>query len=262
MVIYKSTKKKVDKLMRIYYLKHGINNIQRGGGKKYEEKYMDKTFELYVRKTKELYEIHVYPNPADCGIIFIDRESGIGELHSIGGSTKCAKEGLDKKGAGRFQINFLLNYLRDNKEKYGIKKLVLTDNSSIKCRGKSIKLADMYMFTRGDTWYGTFGFRPNSKDSALRYNYNKEKLGKLKANEIDMKNVIKKSYKNPIENGKEYIKERSKEIRKRFKTERLFIEVMREMMEDDCMIYYYLQNELYLEIGYFIQYGGEFLLKI
>lgn len=95
-----------------------------------------------------------------CIIIFIDPRTDFAYLNTVSYFMLCAKEGLIK-GGGKILIQFAITYLRLNKKKYKINKIVLKDHSHKICENhEALELSLFYFLLYGNTWFGNFGFRP------------------------------------------------------------------------------------------------------
>ena len=89
-----------------------------------------------------------------CITMVFDKHDKIANIDSIEYSPECATDGI---------ITFAMNLLKTS----GATKVQLTDNSSVICEGKKIRLGLMYFFKTGQTWYEKyFGFHPESKYTA------------------------------------------------------------------------------------------------
>ena len=257
--------KREELIIRQYYARNGLDfndylrRNQTGGAKRKEVKYMNKTYILNIEKCDDRIEIKVMPQPADCGIIFI--HDGMANLQSlVFENKKCAKEGLPRKDAGKTQLNFILYYLRKHKRKYNIKKIIITDKTSIICKTESIKLADMYMVTRGDTWYGKFGFVPLNNEYLHSYNECKELMAKLKSKavgEATMKQIIINAIQSKFGDSK-YLEDRLHYAG--LFTKGKFIDTMKKIVDKDCLFYYYIQNELRKYLRIIPYYSLDFVL--
>jgi len=77
-------------------------------------------------------------------------------------------------GGGTILLKMAIQFLKDNKKKYGIHRIVLQDNSMLRCpiNRTEIKLNLLHTLKFGHTWYGgRYGFRP--------YDHNTKSTNKL-----------------------------------------------------------------------------------
>lgn len=173
-------------------------NTQKGGG--YDQvKYKGYTFNLSI--TKEDGRTHILvltPKHDECVTVFIEKPNAI--VHNMSYDQECAKEGLKKPGGGGVLLSFMIHYLKENKKKYKIKRILLTDYSYLHCFqcDENVKLARLRTLTHGDTWYMKYGFKPydNLKQKPdtimLRgITLNQEIRDKLKTNQIDIIGLAK-----------------------------------------------------------------------
>lgn len=166
-------KQQIDRYIRIHRIRKGYT--QSGGSKESTTSVKHKGHTFIVDESVSSKEviIAIQPIPNHCGVIIIDTSDRIGVLVSFRADPTCAIEQITGKHVGKVQMNFILHYLRDNKERLQINELHLEDRSSITCGQLKIKLADLYMLTHGDTWYGSFGFVPQDIDTIQFYGINK-----------------------------------------------------------------------------------------
>jgi len=177
-------------------------NSQQGGANK-EYKFDNYTFNVSISKQDGRIHIAVLtPKEDECVTIFIDNKEAI--IHNMSYDKQCAKEGLKKPGGGDILMKFMLDFLKKNKDKLKIKRILLTDYSYLVCPGcdENIKLARLRMITHGETWYMKYGFKPYNTlkqqpdDVLLKgIDINKKIRNKLSVNQI---NIIKlaKEHKN------------------------------------------------------------------
>jgi hypothetical protein len=138
----------------------------------------------------------------DCVTIFIDKGSNIAILNNLSYYNNCAMEGLRQPGTGNKLLRFALNLILELQPKYGIKRILLKDNSFLQCTGcpETIKLAQLRILTHGKPWYSSYGFKPYdahsrkpSKDLYKSIEYSNNIFNKLKISDIDIEKVVKKS---------------------------------------------------------------------
>lgn len=183
---------------------YNINILDRekyGGGnekvKEYNKQFVDTTgtYTFTINESKLSNGIHLSvlsTDRHDCVTVFIntdDEVKQIAVLHNMSYYNNCAKEGLQKPGGGSLLMRFILNHLISNKEKYNIKKIVLSDHSFLPCNDDDkyrIKLSRLRMITHGQTWYMKFQFVPYNAETGLPDNkasqmidYNRNKINKM-----------------------------------------------------------------------------------
>jgi len=133
--------------------------------KEFTQKYKGYIFRINIIKMKNELIVNILThntNPLYCAIVDIDLENKVGVLHSIGKYKDCTIPPVTINGSGSIILNFILGFMKINKNNFGINRLVLKDNSLKICQHcpKEIILSDMYFLLYNNTWYGKYGFRP------------------------------------------------------------------------------------------------------
>jgi hypothetical protein len=136
-------------------------------------------------------------------------------------------------------LNFLIKYIKKYYPK--IREIQLTDNSTIKCKKETIRLANLYTLTSGTTWYGKFGFIPIQKDILKMYKNNMKIMNKTRAKLI--KSFLDK-YKIP------------------YKPSELVKTVLKKYFTKDCSKYLKLEYKLMKLLDIDRMYGYSFKLKL
>lgn len=183
------------------------HKIQSGGGKEIENivTFIDSigtfTFRVLEKIQESMIHLSILSSKNDeCITVIIWKKTKTAILHNMSYFNDCAKEGLKKPGGGSILLKFILNYLIDNKLKYNINKIVLSDNSYLYCNNcdDTIKLARLRLITHGKTWYMKYGFKPynsdkNKPDDELLKDieYNNNKISKLLTNELAILELVK-----------------------------------------------------------------------
>lgn len=172
--------------------------IQKGGGYK-KIQYKGYTFNLSVSKEDDRTHILILtPKKDECVTVFIDSSNAI--IHNMSYYQECAQEGLKKPGGGSILLNFIINYLKDNKKKYKIKRILLTDYSYLTCYqcDENVKLARLRFVTHGQSWYMKHGFLPydtlkQKPDTVLSkgIKLNQEIREQLKTKQINIINLAR-----------------------------------------------------------------------
>lgn len=150
-------------------------SVQKGGKKdfkitKINYTYNNKNFVFYEAETKEGHDLAIHRKDktdlTTCLHIQIDKNLHIAYIQHISYYPDCVKLGLDFPGGGSVLLGLCIKFLKDNKNKYNIKKIQLKDNSYFLCNDnkKRIRLPIMFTLVFGTTWYGKYGFRPYDPD--------------------------------------------------------------------------------------------------
>lgn len=131
------------------------------------------TFIIFELKVEDGYDIAIRrsndPESAQtCLHIMINSRDGLAYVKNISYYPECIKVGLEHPaelkhpGGGSVLLKLCLQFLKQNKAKYKIRRIQLLDNSFVRCDAnkKNISLSLMHTLMLGNTWYGKYGFRP------------------------------------------------------------------------------------------------------
>ena len=165
-----------------------------GGGKNLTIEYNNELF-IFTKLDDEYTTIMSYVLQAknkdfECVVISIDKELGHASIDNL--STDgiiCSDKIITNIGTHLVQLTIKL--LKKYKDKFNIKKILLTDHSSLYCNQirKSISLADLYTLKYGITFYGKFGFVPYDNDPLSNIESNKKLNKKFNKNKEIIKNL-------------------------------------------------------------------------
>ena len=171
------------------------------GGKLINFKYENHNVIFNIQKDVDRYIFSLHHNNNDnkdvCLIIFIADK--IGYIENISYHKNCI-DGLNYKGGGSTLLKIAINFLKQNKNKYNINKIQLKDNAFKYCQesGTKIRLSLLSTLTRGDTWYGLYGFIPYDSDRDIQnkrgcelYFNNKKIIGSVKVNDTNVEQYIR-----------------------------------------------------------------------
>jgi hypothetical protein len=134
-----------------------------------------------------------------CLHIFTDTESKLAYIQNISYYPDCVSVGLERPGGGGKLLRMCIQFLKDNKKKYNVKRIQLKDNSFYMCQqnGNKINFALMHTLLYGDTWYGRYGFRPYDHRNDIRdekltkkYETNKITITTTKTSDTNLYNLI------------------------------------------------------------------------
>jgi len=151
---------------------HGIDfnkNIlkkQEGGTVDYKPyTYENNTFTIKIDDDdpNEINISIVSTDGTDCVTVFVHRKLRLAIINNMSYYENCSKEGLKYPGGGTTLFKLILAFLKKNKEKYKIKRIILADHSFLSCSKKNdnrLNLAQFKMITDGRTWYMKYGFLP------------------------------------------------------------------------------------------------------
>lgn len=157
---------------------------------------------IIVKYNSETFEFHEYEDNywslsdrdnRDCVMVGINPESREAYISNINADTvRCGNTIMTNQGSHLFKIT--LKFLRENKERLHVSKILLTDNAAKSCPGQSdrINLATFLTLLTGHTWYGRSGFRPIERNRRKAYRHNHRIMSHTKLNDIDFNKVIRK----------------------------------------------------------------------
>ena len=177
---------------------------QIGGGKKLKIIYNDHEYVFDEAMDKNYYVLYS-KDEFECVAVVIDIENKIAEIHGIGNYTSCLDDININVGSTLLKIT--LKMIKKYKDKFNIKKILITDNSLKKCHNKNIELSLMLTLLTGDTWYSKYGFKPVDEKLKIKYDNNKKIMNTVTLNDIDLIKYLKMSKldKKVINKSKQYI---------------------------------------------------------
>jgi hypothetical protein len=155
------------------------------------------------------YTIHINENQnkSECVFLQVEKEERFVYINNISKYEKCSRIGMPKSKGGVLLLEMTLNFIiKVLKPKYDLKYIMLKDNSEYYCEksGSSLDFDSFYMLTHGETWYGSYGFRPFDmkigdidKDRLKKYKMN-QKLVETKLKDANIKDILKSVIKNKI----------------------------------------------------------------
>ena len=133
---------------------------------------------------------------SDCVALTIDSHKKIIHLTSFGKNKGCFKE---ETNIGSNLLRITLKMIEKYKDKLGVNKIVLADNSIYHCKtGENIDFDKMNILLSGKTWYEKYDFKPYNKNYKLsdeNYNISKkniEIMNNIKVSDINMEYYLKK----------------------------------------------------------------------
>jgi len=134
--------------------------------------------------------------------------------------------------------------IKKYKDKFNIKKILITDNSLKKCHNKNIELSVMLTLLTGDTWYSKYGFKPVDEKLKIKYENNKKIMNTVTLKDIDLIKYLKMTIldKSVIEKSKKFIEKHQSQLVKDYLTE--FLKQYDKTCEYFYDFYYYLFDDL------------------
>ena len=174
----------------------------------------------------------------------------------------CSVDSIPEKGIGTQLLTICIELVKKHK----IRRLDLSDNSTIRCNLCEPVLNQFYMLTRGETWYEKHQFRLDNQQQRFEHRMEKEKLRKIKTKSIPLL-VILKNYEKKIHSyyklaDKPTLKDSYNKQLKELKThktdikniiikekDKSLIPTLKELAEISCCIIAWISDDLYKAIG-------------
>jgi hypothetical protein len=155
-------------------------------------KYKNAIYDIYNRKNCNRRLINTnYKNREYHIQIFVDKqnEETIANLHSILKEKRKKKNSIQNASyQSRSMIDYIKSMIYYLKTNYNVKKMVLTDNSMVRClTGLKINLGDLYYIKYGKTWYEKhFNAIPYSEYDKEEYIRKKDVYERILNTKIDL----------------------------------------------------------------------------
>jgi hypothetical protein len=253
---------------------NGTNRINQIGGNTKRIKYVfsykgcKNTFIWYENKSDDIIQYMIYDkqdenNPEICVLCSIPidhtQNNRFIYINNISSYPNCSIEGMPKTHRGtilmQMTLSFIKNYLQNRYNQIN----------------KKIEFDNLFMITRGDTWYGKYGFVPYDSDNntididnLVNYKVNQHivKKTKIKCTNIDdyiRKAMIKLNY------CDKQINKINKYIDKMQKNNVSVIDFMREFMNNYdmiCDIFASIYKELMKELEMTNLHGKTYYLLL
>lgn len=191
---------------KTYFAQNGGSENGSGNGSKAKKiKYVHDKISYVLNEIKccNGYDISIRrkndPSNATCLHIVIDSELKLAYVQNISYYQDCVSVGLERPGGGGKLLRMCIQFLKDNKDRYNVKRIQLKDNSFFLCQryNKKINFALMHTLLYGDTWYGKYGFRPydpmndvEDKELTKFYDSNKKIITMTKTKDTNLYNCL------------------------------------------------------------------------
>lgn len=239
--------------------KYILNNsyiIQHGSGHAYYNYNMKIKF--YVTKDSSGTTISLHNENDEekhiCLMINVSKElGGNAEINSISNEGNCVSDNGIFKLNGTQLLNIAIDFIKQIKDKYDVKRIVLKDNSRKLCGKHNLWLPILHTLLYGNTWYGKYGFRPVSNKSDKVnimdiYNNNKKIYRTAKVKDIkNLKKYIDEYFKIKVDK-EEYVK--IMDIYNRYETVHVF-DFMRTLLDfKHCEFISYIYEKVFDDLGY------------
>jgi len=222
----------------------------------------------------------------ECMVLIVGSKSNRVSIHNISKCDGHVSGGQKKNLSGTLLLHLTLDFIKKYlKSKYNIKYVHLIDNSLYYCKSVSdnIEVDNLYMLTRGTTWYGKYGFVPYDsnkndihKNKMKTYQTNIEIMNKIRISDIPYKyfllmlTIAKYKY----NHDGEYDETDKVKVTKYYNAIKKYMDSKQNMLlkdflyeftmdhDDSCGIFYYFYKELMRKIGLESLHGASYFLKI
>jgi hypothetical protein len=213
------------------------NELQNGGSKHTTLKYKNEKFKFYVFNEGNSILYNLYQNDnidkiPECLVIAVDKKEKFAYINGISYDGDCFQiDSIQKSGSTLFKVALLL--IEKIKGHYGLKHIQLKDNSNKYCEKSrtNIELSSLYMLTKGDTWYGSYGFLPFDVDKKMLHKSNFDDY-------IQNKSIVKNTLLKDTEIIK-YLIQASKELN--LKISRSVFDKLYDKYKDESVQYFFLK---------------------
>lgn len=252
---------------------------QYGGNKKDKIKYKfdNKEFIIYKKKVEGGYDFAIHRKDNDenqtCLHIMINTKYKLAYIQNISYYQDCLQVGLNNSGGGSMLLKMAIQFLKDNKEEYKVRRIQLTDNSYFNCKSikKTMFLPIISTLTYGTTWYGKYGFRPyDSKNNceheewARKFDRNKEIVTGTKVKNTNLFKYILKGLKKLNPGNEDKQKKIVNEFydNKKYMTVDEFFKDFLDNFQKSCGIVYLFYLDYFTDLKLFDFTGKSFYLDI
>jgi hypothetical protein len=164
--------------------------------------------------------------------------------------------GLERPGDGSKLFRICVRFLKDNKNRYNVNRILLRDNSCFfdQHNNKEINYALMHTLLYGDTWYGSsFGFRPydqmnDTEDDVMikMFENNRKVMNTTKTSYTNLYNLIYKAMRKRDSGDGKHIKQKVDEYYAKYhdKTLDVFFRNFLKDQDDACAIF----SDIYINL--------------
>lgn len=209
----------------------------------------------------DMYMMYTKRDKIHCVMILIDVKEKNAVIEGLSGDYPHCPNGSKLLKAS-------IKFLKENKDKFGIKRIVLKDNSMKACFGKNIIFGDMYTLLYGTTWYTSHGFLPYNQDtSGIDKNLMKiaDKNKKIVKNTLvsDVKNLKKYIDKYAPRSNFDADKLNEKiDALKKTKLSDFLKWLLRKYDKYTCTLFYNIYEKLMVDLGIQSLHARSFYMKL
>ena len=149
------------------------NELQYGGSKHTILKYKNEEFKFYVFNEGNSIFYNLYQNNdvnkrPECLIISVNKKEKFAYINGISYDGDCFQiDSIQKSGSTLLKIS--LKIIEKIQGHYKLVYIQLKDNSNKYCEKSetNIELSSLYMLTKADTWYSSYGFLPFNSEKKI-----------------------------------------------------------------------------------------------
>lgn len=209
----------------------------------------------------DLYMLYTKPDKLHCIMILIDSKEKNAIIEGLSGDYPHCPNGSNL-------LKISIKFLKEQKNNFGIKRIILRDNSMKACFGKNIIFSDMYTLLYGTTWYMAYGFLPYDQNTKS-YDRNLIKIAKKNKYIIDTTNV------SDVKNFKKYINKYAEQgdfdkikFNKKIdelKDEKLshFLKLLlKKYNKNTCMLFCNIYQQIMFDLGIQSLHARSFYMKL
>ncbi|AYV84215.1 MAG: hypothetical protein Hyperionvirus19_39 [Hyperionvirus sp.] len=209
-----------------------------------------------------------------CMLIFVKADERIAYIETLSNFPNCAIQGMPKTRGGSLILGLTLDFIKKVlKNKYNLKYVWLKDNSFFYCQEakEKIDMDSLYMFTRGNTWYGRYEFLPFNIntgtldfDSLIDYSLNKKLIRTIRLKCTDIEKYLldilynKPSYEQYI--SKSTIKKLCKDHNEKPIIE--FFAIFMKEYDQTCIFFSLIYKQVMNDIGMINLHGRPYYLPL
>jgi hypothetical protein len=208
---------------------------------------------------KNLHVSVISTQNTSCIILLLYLEEKEGILQDISSFEGCITEGLTPKsiiGDGK-KINKigtkLMRIVLNICKKYGIKKLMLEDNSFIYCEDIKINLKVSHTLIRGKPWYAKIGFIPTNNTTSKYIKYNEKVMKRTLTSDFNFNKLFSKIDNRNKRKILKYISDNS---------EKNIMKTMEYILKLDCRLFYDIYGIVYDKLRLKILMNNEYIMNI
>lgn len=249
------------KTLQLY--KNAININMKGGAFSIE-------YKTHIIKFKKMIDdsiLKLYLSTPDentnCISILIDIKNNIAYIDGITNNKyyNCFDE--PELNNGKTIMEITLKMLEKYKDKLNLKKIELKDNSFLTCdKNTKILLSDLSFLQHNETFYSRFGFKPKDEEKYENYMRNKAILSITFVKKIKLEKILNtwsyhvindKLKHDMLTHYKKYLD---------YNIVQWFNLFSKKFMKNDCMLFKYIIDSIYIKLGLTKLNGVSYIKKI